>query len=160
MLTPVTPVTMEGMTSLYERIKQDSSASDEHSRQRQQKRIDKLVRFTQISYAKQSLLQDHNWVLLEVQKTAQLCRARNSVILKKGEGRVFEFEHREEARLDRDARDKATAEKSKGKRGRKRKAPIQDETEDRPSPASKAKVSKSIQNQEGVSWRAPVATMW
>lgn len=145
--------------SLCERIKQDSSASDEHSRQRQQKRIQKLASFAKISYAKQSLLQDHNRVLLQVQKETQLCRARKSVILRKGEGRVFEFEDLEEARLERDARDKAAMEKSKGKRGRKRKAPVQDETEDGLS-ALNPKVLKRNTSQGGGSWRAPEAKMW
>jgi hypothetical protein len=73
--------------SLYEQIKQDCSASaaDEQSRQRLQKRIQKHHRAALTSFAKQSLLQDHNRVLLSVNKQSQIVRARKSVYLKKGE---------------------------------------------------------------------------
>jgi hypothetical protein len=43
-VTPVTPVTAEGLMSLHILIKQDCSASDEHSRQRLQRRVQNSVR--------------------------------------------------------------------------------------------------------------------
>jgi hypothetical protein len=58
LLTPVTPVTVEGLTSLANLIEQDASApvSDEASRQRLQRHVRKLASAAKISFAKQSLL--------------------------------------------------------------------------------------------------------
>jgi hypothetical protein len=162
LLTPVTPVTTEGLMSLYEQIKQDCSASaaDEQSRQRLQKRIQKHHRAALTSFAKQSLLQDHNRVLLSVNKQSQIVRARKPVYLKKGEGKVFDYEDLEQSRIERDAKDKAVAEKGKGTRGRKRKTVTQDEQEEEPSLLRKGKFIRTSEDQESVPRRAPVAKMY
>lgn len=158
-LTPVTPVTTEGLTSLYEQIKQDCSASDEQSRQRLQKRLQKHHRAALTSLARQSLLQDHNRVLLSVNKQSQIVRARKSVYLKKGEGKVFEYEDLEQSRIERDAKDKAAAERGKGTRGRKRKSATQAQ-QDEPSSVRKGKMPRTSEDPEPVPWRAPVAKMY
>jgi hypothetical protein len=64
-VTPVTPVTVEALTSLHDLIKQDAcaAASDDATRQRLQKHVQKLASAAKISFAKQSLLQDHNRLL-------------------------------------------------------------------------------------------------
>jgi hypothetical protein len=55
-VTPVTLVTVQALTSLHNRIKQDSGSSDKASKQRLQKCIEKLASAAKTSFAKQSLL--------------------------------------------------------------------------------------------------------
>lgn len=70
--TPVTPVTAEGFTMLHDLIKRDVYASDEASRQRLERRVQKLASAAKISVAKQSLLQDHNRLLYNVNNEAKV----------------------------------------------------------------------------------------
>jgi hypothetical protein len=71
-LTPITPVTVEGLTWLTNLIKQDACAvpSDKASRQRLQRCVQKLASAAKISFAKQSLLQDHNRLLYNINNEA------------------------------------------------------------------------------------------
>ncbi|KAJ5052501.1 hypothetical protein PSV09DRAFT_2353486 [Bipolaris maydis] len=119
--TPVTPVTVEGLTWLTELIKQDTcaAASDEASRQRLQRRVQKLASAAKISFARQSLLQDHNRLLYAINNEAKVRRSTRSLVI--GKAKVMKWEDLDKARAARAARDKAAAEKGKGKRGRKRK---------------------------------------
>jgi hypothetical protein len=120
-LTPVTPVTAEGLTWLTDLIKQDACAavSDEGSRQRLQRRVQKLASAAKISFAKQSLLQDHNRLLYRISSEAKVRRLTRSLVI--GTAKVIEYEDLVEARADRTAKDEAAANKGKGERGRKRK---------------------------------------
>lgn len=70
--TPVTPVNTEGLTSLHNLIKQDASRLDELSKQRLQRRVQKLASAAQISFAKQGLLQDHNRLLAKINGEAKI----------------------------------------------------------------------------------------
>jgi hypothetical protein len=56
--TPVTPVTVEALTSLHNLIKQDTCAalSNKASRRRLQMRVQKLASAAKISFAKEGLL--------------------------------------------------------------------------------------------------------
>ena len=119
--TPVTPVTVEGLIWLTDLIKQDTcaAASDEASRQRLQGRVQKLASAAKISFARQSLLQDHNRLLYTINNEAKVRRSTRSLVI--GKAKVMKWEDLDKARATRAARDKAAAEKSKGKRGRKRK---------------------------------------
>jgi hypothetical protein len=156
-VTPITPVTIEGLISLHDMIKQDCCASDEQSRQRLQKRVQKLASAAQISFAKQSLLQDHNRVLLQVSRETQIRRKRKPIVL--GKAKVMGYEDLEEAQAKRTAQEKAAAERGKGKRGRKRKAPIQEEDKVVSASSPKEKVLRRDEDQQYVPWRAPAAQM-
>jgi hypothetical protein len=171
LLTPVTPVipeTAEGFTVLHDLIKHDVCAPDEASRQRLERRVQKLVSAAKISVAKQSLLQDHNRLLYDINNEAKVRRTTRSLILQdgKGEGKVMKWEDLDRARAERAARDMAAEEKGKGKRGRKCKALAQGEEEAMPPEAEagpsrpKNKVSKKSNVPEPAPWRAPVAKLY
>lgn len=183
-LTPVTPVTVEGLTWLTELIKQDAgaAASDEASRQRLQRRVQKLASAAKISFAKQSLLQDHNHLLYDINNEAKVRRSTRSLVI--GKAKVMKWEDLERVRAERVAKNKAASEKVKGKRGRKRKVPapeadssIEAEVETQadaqeadssvPTLREKKKAKRSRVQQpqpqlepESGSWRVPVALMY
>ena len=116
-VTPITPVTTEGLSSLHNLINQDACASE-----RLQRRVQKLASAAQLSFAKQHLLQDHNRLLAKINNEAKVRRSTRSVFL--GKAKVMSFEDLEEARVKRATKDKATEDKGKGKRSRKRKTPV------------------------------------
>lgn len=90
-------------------------------------------------------------------------RAQKSVYLKKGEGKVFEYEDLEESRIQRNAKEKAAAEKGRGTRGRKRKAAISEDYESGPLLVRKSIAARRTlrsEDQEPVPWRAPEAQMY
>jgi hypothetical protein len=167
--TPVTPVTAEGLTALHDLIKRDACAPDDTSRQRLERHVEKLVSAAKISIAKQSLLQDHNRLLYNINNEAKVRRTTRSLVLKdgKGEGKVMRWEDLEKARAERAAKEMAAKAKGKGKRGRKRKVSAQEgEEQAMPSEAEagpsrpKNKVSKKSRVTEPAAWRAPVAMMY
>lgn len=73
------------------------------------------TRAAQISFAKQSLLRDHNRALLQVKKKTQIHRVRRPKMLGGGKAKegakVMSYEDLEEAQAKRDAKDKAAAKK-------------------------------------------------
>jgi hypothetical protein len=167
-VTPVTPVTTEGLSSLHNLIKEDACASE-----RLQRRVQKLASAAQISFAKQHLLQDHNRLLAKINGEAKVRRSTKSVVL--GKAKVMSFEDLEVARVKRATKDKATADKGKGERRRKRKNPAPEvgETEVMGEAAGKSdgkcgrKRKKSAPEVNVVEieivsepWRAPVARMY
>lgn len=150
-LTPVTPVNTEGVASLHDLIKQDTSDIDEVCKQRIQRRIQKLASAAKISFAKQGLLQDHNRLLCKINNESKVRRATRAVVL--GKAKVMKYEDLEAARAKRAASDRAIAEKSNGKRGRKGKSA---DVESRmPEPGKEV-----TQNEASGTWRAPVARMY
>ena len=58
--TPVTPVSAEALTSLYNLIKQDAHTLNETSIQRLQRHVQKLANTAQISPAERAFLRDLN----------------------------------------------------------------------------------------------------
>tara|TARA_R110002003_G_scaffold1611_1_gene23287 strand:+ start:171 stop:1004 length:834 start_codon:yes stop_codon:yes gene_type:complete len=181
-VTPVTPVTVEALTSLHDLITQDAcaAASDEASRQRLQRRVQKLASVAKIAFAKQSFLQDHNQLLYTINNEAKVRRSTRSLVI--GTAKVMTWEDLDNARTARAAKDKATAERGKGKRGRKRKVSAQEAEGDiageveadgqvagssRPTLKGKRKTKRSrVQQQQPQPesdpgpWRAPVALMY
>ncbi|CAG5137502.1 uncharacterized protein ALTATR162_LOCUS138 [Alternaria atra] len=159
----------EGLTLLHDLIQRDAGAPDEASKQRLERRVQKLVSAAKISVAKQSLLQDHNRLLCNINNEATVRRTTRSLVLSdgKGEGKVMRWEDLQRVRAERAARETAANQKGKGKRGRKRKTPAQEEeevpippeTESGPS-RPREKASKKSRVQEPAPWRAPVATMY
>jgi hypothetical protein len=114
--TPVTPVLVEALTSLYNLIKQDAHTLDETSKQRLQKRVEKLTHAAQRTFAECALLHDRNQVVTAMNNEAKVRRSTKSVVL--GKAQVMSYEDIEEARVKRATKE---ATKGKGKRGRKRK---------------------------------------
>jgi hypothetical protein len=165
--TPVTPVTVEALTSLHDLIKQDTCAalSDEASRRRLQMRVQKLASAAKISFAKEGLLQNHNRLLYRINNEAKVRRSTRSLVI------VMSYEDLDTARAARAAKDKAVAEKGKGKRCRKRKVPAREAEGDIEGGAytldvgssmcaSKDKRTKQTSVEEPEPWRAPVALMY
>jgi hypothetical protein len=182
-VTPVTPVTVEALTSLHGLIKQDICAAelDDAGKQRLQRRVGKLESAAKVSFAKQSLLQDHNRLLYRINNEAKVRRSTRSLVI--GTAKVMKYEDLERAREERAATAKAAADKAKAKRGRKRKASgreadgaVEDEAKgdgdaqeaDASVPAVKNKRAKRTRIQgpepgpepEPRPWRAPVAPMY
>ena len=114
---PATPVTTEGLASLYNLIKQDACTFDETSRQRLQRHVQKLASAAHISFAERALLQNQTLFLSRMNKEAKKRQSTKSVVL--GKAKVMSYEDLNEARAKRVARDEAN--KGKERCGRKRK---------------------------------------
>jgi hypothetical protein len=119
--TPVTPITVEALMSLHGLIKQDICAAklDNAGKQRLHRRVGKLESAAKISFAKQSLLQDHNWLLYKINNKAKVRQLTRSLVI--GTAKVMKYEDLERVREERAATAKAATDKAKGKRGCKRK---------------------------------------
>ena len=115
-LTPVTPVTVEALTSLHDLIKKELN---DPSKDRIQRHVQKLASAAKISFAKQTLFQDQNRFLSTINNEAKIRRSTRSVFL--GKAKVMSYKDLEEARAKCVTKETATA--SKGKRGRKCKRP-------------------------------------
>ena len=151
-VTPVTPIPTEALTSLHDLIKQEAYTLNEPSRQRIQRRVQKLASAAQISFAKETLLQDQNRFLSKINNKAKVRRLTRSVVL--GKAKVMSYEDLEEARAKRAAKEKATADKGKGKRGHKRKTPALEEGSSVPTGNEVLGPVEAL-----APWRAPVARM-
>lgn len=167
--SPVTPVTAAGVMSLQKLIEQDAGASDELSKQRLQRRVQKLASAAQIFFAKQCLLQDHNRLLAQINNEAKVRRSTRSEIL--GRAKVMSYQELEEARAKRAAKDKAAAAKVKtkvkAKGGRKRKdaTPGADVSANAPevevgSSTRKRRLPRQSKALEQGPWTIPVAQMY
>ena len=117
-ITLVTLVTTEALTSLHDLIIRDTHVPERTSKDRLQKRIQKLASAAKISFAEQALLKDRNQFLLQINREAKARRSTKLVVL--GKAKVMSFEDLEEARAKRVAKEQALT--SKPKRGRKRKS--------------------------------------
>ncbi|KAG4438640.1 hypothetical protein IFR05_005884 [Cadophora sp. M221] len=111
-------MSVEGLISLYNQIKQDTQTLDATSTQRLQKRVQKLANTAQVSFAECALLNNRNQFLTEANNEAKVRRSTKPIVLGKGKAKVISFKDLEVARAARAAKD---AIKSKEKRGRKRK---------------------------------------
>ncbi|KAH9211700.1 hypothetical protein DL95DRAFT_464657 [Leptodontidium sp. 2 PMI_412] len=115
--TPVTPVSVEGLASLYNLIKQDALTLNEKSIPRLQRHVQKLANAAQIFFADGALLNDQVQMLTGMNNEAKVRRLTRAVVL--GKAKVMSFEDIEVARAARAAKEVI---KGKGKRGRKRKS--------------------------------------
>ena len=149
---PKTPVTTEALISLHNLIKQEACALNRPDEQRIQRHVQKLASAAQISFAKQTLLQDQNRFLSKINNEAKVRRSTRSVVL--GKAKVMSYEDLE-ARAKLAAKEKATADKGKGRRGRKRKSLTPEEGLSVPTDNEVLEPLKSP-----VPWRAPVARMY
>lgn len=102
-VTPVTPVTTEALTSLHDLIVKDTDSLDRMSKDRLQKRIQKMASAAKVSFAEKALLQDRNRFLLQINREAKARRSTRSVVL--GKAKVMSFEDLEEARARRTAKE-------------------------------------------------------
>ena len=113
----MTPVSAEGLASLYSLIKQDAHTLNGTSTQRLERHVQKLVDAAQISFAERALLYNQKQMLTKMNNEAKVRRSTQSLIL--GKAKVMSFEDIEVARAARAAKEVI---KGKGKRGRKRKS--------------------------------------
>lgn len=159
---------------------------DETSRQRLERRIQKLTNATQQSFSERALLHEQNQFLAEINNEAKVRRSTKSLVI--GKARVISYEDLEKARAERVAKDLAKvaarvakeqknakksatatpatdeAEAEKPRRGRKRKGRAEG---DMPEPKAKMVRTGGTEALEGEQeagtpepWRAPVARMW
>jgi hypothetical protein len=165
--SPVTPVTAAGVVSLQNLIQQDAGASDEPSKRRLQRRVQKLASAAQIFFAKQCLLQDHNRLLAQVNNEAKVRHSTRSEIL--GRAKVISFQELEKARAKRATKEKASAGNGKAKAGRKRtdlmpEAGVGARTSEIKVGSStstrRGKVARRSKALEQELWTAPVAQMY
>lgn len=152
-VTPVTPVTTEALTSLHDLIVKDTDSLDRMSKDRLQKRIQKMASAARLLFAEQALLQDRNRFLLQINREAKARRSTKSVVL--GKAKVMSFEDLEEARARRTAKEQALA--NKPKRGRKRKSDAPEELTALPSRKHDGPELACVSIP---TWRAPVARMY
>ena len=152
-ITPVTPLIIDTLTSLHNLIQHEACALNEPGKQRIQRHVQKLASAAQISFAKQTLLQDQNRFLSKINNEAKVRRSTRSVVL--GKAKVMSYEDLEEARAKRAAKEKTTV--CKGQPGRKRKSPGPEA--EAGAEAKVARVSKVPEplNAPVALWRAPVA---
>lgn len=121
-ITPITPVTTAAIKLLHDIISQEACAlNNERSKQRLKRQVQKLASAAQISLTKQTLLEEHNRLLIKVNNKVKVRRLTRSVVLKKA--KVMSYEDLQKARAKRAKTERDRATKSKGKRGRKRKSP-------------------------------------
>ncbi|KAI1525550.1 DDE-1 multi-domain protein [Pyrenophora tritici-repentis] len=122
-LTPVTPVSAEGLVSLRNMIiEQDAGALDKTSKRNLQRHLHKLAKAAELSLAKGALQQNHIRFLLTVNNEAKVRRSTKSLVL--GKAKVMGYEELMEAREKRAEKDAAQEAKGKGKRGRKRTSAV------------------------------------
>jgi hypothetical protein len=122
-LTPVTPVSAEGLASLRNIIiEQDAGALDKTSKRNLQRHLHKLAKAAELSLAKGALQQNHIRFLLTVNNEAKVRRSTKSLVL--GKAKVMGYEELIEAREKRAEKDAAQEAKGKGKRGRKRTSAV------------------------------------
>jgi hypothetical protein len=158
-ITPVTPVTTEAITSLHSLIIGDTHVLDRTSRDRLQKRVQKLASAAKVSFAEQALLKDRNQFLLQINREAKVRRSTKSIVL--GKAKVMSFEDLEEARAKRAAKEQTSA--SKPKRGRNRKSDALEGSTALSSPKHGVAQLSDVPEltHEAIStWRAPVARMY
>jgi len=96
----------------------------------------KFVKAAQTSFAKGVLQQDHIRFLNKSNDEAKVRRSTKSEILAKGVEKVMSYEDLEAARAVRAAKEQAKAE-GKGKRGRKRKSPVEADAPEADVPVSR-----------------------
>jgi hypothetical protein len=158
-VTPVTPVTPEALTTLHGMIKDDTRKLDKASRQRVQRRMQKLASAAHISFTERALLQDHNRFLFKINNEAKVRRSTKSLVL--GKAKVMSYEDLEAARVKRTAKERDAASKNEG-RGRKRKGAPALEASTGSLPGSKGvRLNEVVAPTEApVPWRAPVARMY
>ncbi|KIM93070.1 hypothetical protein OIDMADRAFT_138438, partial [Oidiodendron maius Zn] len=148
--TPVTPVSVEGLVSLQNLIKQDAHTLNKASIPRLERHVQKLANAAQASLAETTLLHDRTQMLIRMNNEAKVRRSTKSIVV--GKAKVMSFEDIEVARAARAAKDVI---KGKGKRGRKRKSAAQEA--DEPEPEPEPEVAQIVK--APVPWRAPVARM-
>jgi hypothetical protein len=161
-VTPVTPVTAEALTSLHNIIKQDIYVLNKMSKAHLQRHVQKLASAAQVSFAEWALLKDRNQFLFKINNEAKVRRSTKSLML--GKAKVMSYEDLEKARAKRAAKERAAAEKGKGKRGRKCKAPAQGEEETilpQPEEGLSAPANRTARSKaRPTPWRAPTAVMY
>jgi hypothetical protein len=162
-VTPVTPVTAEALTSLHDMIKQDIRVLDEMSKGHLKRRVQKLASAAQVSFAERALLSDRNRFLFKINNEAKVRRSTKSLVL--GKAKVMSYEDLEEARVKRATKERAAAEKGKGKHSPKCKTPAQCEEKEATLPQPEAGLSVPVNRTarstaRPTPWRAPAAVMY
>jgi hypothetical protein len=114
-------VSVKGLASLHNLIKQDAHTLNKTSIQRLKRHIQKLIDAAQISFAERALLHNQKQMLTRMDNEAKIRRSTQSLVL--GKAKVMSFKNLEVARAARAAKKIING---KGKRDRKRKSTVPD----------------------------------
>lgn len=127
-LTPVTPVTTQGLVSLQNIIiNQAAHGLDERSKCSLQKNVQKLLKAAHLAFSKGILQRDLIRFFMKINDEAKVRPStRGANIL--GKAKVMGFTEPEEARANRAEKDAAKADKGKVKRERKRKGTAEEKS--------------------------------
>jgi hypothetical protein len=114
-------------------------------------------------FAERALLSDRNQFLFKINNEAKVRRSTKSLVL--GKAKVMSYEDLEEARVKRAAKERAAAEKGRGKRSSKCKTPAQGGEKEAILPQQdeglSAPVNRTARNKaRPTPWRAPAAVMY
>lgn len=153
-LTPVTPVTTQGLASLQNIImNQASQALDETGKMSLQRSVSKLSKAAHLAFSKGILQRDQIQFLMKVNNEAKVRRSTKSDVL--GKAKVMGFNELEEARAKRAEKEAIKAAKGTVKRGRKRKGT----TDSGGALVKAARPSEAQAEAAAPAWRAPEALM-
>ena len=147
--TPFTPVSAEGLTSLYNSIQHDNTLNKACKH-----RLQKLANAAYMFCAERAFLKDERQALIKMNNEAKVRRSTKSTVV--GKAKVMSYEDIEEARA-KCATKEAIADQKKVKRGRKRKNTTVLEKDAEPEMTQMTVVPEPKVGQ--VNWRAPVARM-
>lgn len=167
-ITPVTPVTTQGIASLQNTIiKQATQCLDQTIIASLQKSVQKMSKAAHLAFSKGILQRDQIQFLMKINDESKVRRSTKGHILgrrvEKGEGAVMGWDQLEAARATRAEHAAAAAAKSTGKRGGKRKGAVGGEPRAKVARMSdgpgEVQVEDQVEGQVASSWRAPEAPM-
>jgi hypothetical protein len=163
-LTPVTPVTTQGIASLQNIIiSQATRCLDQTTIASLQKNIQKMSKAAHLAFSKGILQRDQIQFLMKINDESKARRSAKGHILgrrvEKGQGAVMGYDELEAARAKRAEQAAATAARSTGKRRRKRKGTAGGEPQAKVARQSDVQGEVQVEGQVASAWRAPEAPM-
>jgi hypothetical protein len=163
-LTLVTPVTTQELASLQNIINnQVAQCLDQTTIASLQKNVQKMSKAAHLAFSKGTLQRDHIQLLMKINDESKVRRSAKGHILgrrmEKGQGAVMGWDELEAARAKRAEQAAATAAKSTGKRGRKRKGTARGEPQAKVARQSDVQGEGQVEGQVASAWRAPEAPM-
>lgn len=162
--TPVTPRSVSAVASLHDLIRQDTHSTDEESKQRLQKCVQKLANASKLCFAERGLLQERNKFLADINNEGRARRSTKAQIV--GTARVMSYEDLQRARVERAAKDAANEARKQERRGRRKRTSaaatktIEQQAETHVSTTNEMQSEGSEYQITSDLYRAPVARMW
>jgi hypothetical protein len=163
-ITPVTPVTTQGIASLQNIItKQATQCLDLATIASLQKNVQKMSKAAHLAFSKGILQRDQIQFLTKINDESKVRKSAKGHILErraeKGQGAVLGYEELEGRRAERAEQAAAAAAKSTGKRGGKRKGTAKGKPQAKKARQSDVQDEAEVGGQVALAWRAPEAPM-